>query len=64
MFQEQMQAHHQLTETLIEQAKTIRELSRTQAQTNSRLVEVTVEQTLTISQLSSALQKFTTEAKP
>ena len=62
MFQEQMQAHHQLAETLIEQAKTIRELSRTQAQTNSRLIEVTVEQTLIISQLSSALQKFTPEA--
>lgn len=53
MFQEQMQVHRQLAETLIEQAKTISELSRTQAQTNSRLVEVTVEQALTISKLSS-----------
>ncbi|PSB32255.1 GIY-YIG nuclease family protein [Chlorogloea sp. CCALA 695] len=64
MFEKQMQVHCQLTETLVEQAKTISELSRTQAETNSRLVEVTVEQALTISQLSSALQKFTTEAKP
>ncbi len=55
MVQEQMQVHRQLAETLIEQAKTISELSRTQAQTNSRLVEVTVEQALTISKLSSTL---------
>ena len=54
MFQEQMQTHRQLTETLVEQAKTISELSRTQAETNNRLVEVTVEQALTISKLSSA----------
>ncbi|MBW4663921.1 MAG: hypothetical protein KME01_06920 [Chroococcus sp. CMT-3BRIN-NPC107] len=55
MFQEQMQVHRQLADTLIEQAKTISELSRTQAQTNSQLVEVTVEQAQTISKLSSAL---------
>jgi predicted GIY-YIG superfamily endonuclease len=52
MFQEQMQVHRQLTETLVEQAKTISELSRSQAETNNRLVEVTVEQALTISKLS------------
>lgn len=63
MLQEQMQAYHQLTETLVEQAKTISELSRTQAETNSRLVEVTVEQALTINQLSSALQSSTGEVK-
>lgn len=57
MFQEQIQTHHQLTETLVEQAKTISELSRTQAETNSRLAEVTVEQALTISKLSSALKE-------
>lgn len=53
MFQKQMQVHCQLTETLVEQAKTISELSRTQAETNNRLIEVTVEQALTISKLSS-----------
>lgn len=55
MLQEQMQVHRQPADTLIEQAKTISELSRTQAQTNSRLVEVTVEQAQTISKLSGAL---------
>ncbi len=55
MFQEQIQIHRQLADTLIEQAKTISELSRSQAQTNSQLVEVTVEQAQTISKLSSAL---------
>jgi hypothetical protein len=57
MFQEQMQIHRQLAETLIEQAKNISELSRNQAQTNSQLVQVTAEQALTISQLSTALEK-------
>ncbi len=62
MFQAQIQVHRQLTETLVEQAKTISELSRTQAETNNRLVEVTVEQALTISK--SNVQLFTTEVKP
>ncbi len=57
MFQEQMQTHHQLTETLVEQAKVISELSRTQVETNSQLAEVTAEQALTISKLSSALEE-------
>lgn len=37
MFQEQMQAYRQLTEALVEQAKVIGELSRTQAKINSRI---------------------------
>lgn len=37
MFQEQMQAYRQMTEALVEQAKVISELSRTQGETNSRL---------------------------
>jgi hypothetical protein len=36
MFQEQMQAHRQLTEALVEQAKAISELSRTQAETKMK----------------------------
>ena len=63
MFQEQMQGHRQLTEALVEQAKVISELSRTQAETNSRLVEVTVEQALTISKLSCALEETCDEDK-
>ena len=63
MFQEQMQAHRQLTEALVEQAKVISELSRTQAETNSRLVEVTVEQALTISKLSCAFEETCDEDK-
>lgn len=52
-----MQANCQLTEALVEQAKVISELSRTQAETNSQLAKVTVEQALTISELSSALEE-------
>ena len=37
MFQEQMQGYRQMTEALVEQAKVISELSRTQAETNSHI---------------------------
>lgn len=63
MFQKQIQAHYQLTEMLVEQAKTIGELSRTQAQTNNRLLEVTAEQVVTISKISSALKETCTSEK-
>ena len=52
MFQDQMQIHRQLTEILVEQAKTISELSRNQAQTNNQLLKVAKEQAHTISKLS------------
>ena len=51
MFQEQMQIHRQLTETLVEQAKTISKLSRNQAETNNQLLKVAKEQAHTISKL-------------
>lgn len=60
---DQMQASHQLAEALVEQAKVVSELSRSQAETNSRLAEVTVEQALTISELSRALEKTRYENK-
>jgi len=52
MFQKQMQIHRQLTETLVEQAKTISKLSRNQAETNNQLLKVAKEQAHTISKLS------------
>lgn len=63
MFHEQMQAHRQLTEALVEQAKAISELSRTQAETNSQLSKVTVEQAVAISKLSRALEETRYEDK-
>lgn len=62
-FQEQMQAHRQLTEALVEQAKVISDLSRTQSETNSRLAKVTVEQALTISKLSRTFKEIRYEDK-
>ena len=55
MFQEQMNAHRQLTEALVEQAKAISELSRTQAETNSR--SKSAQQALTSDKLSSILEE-------
>ncbi len=57
MFQEQLQAHRQLTEAIVEQAKAISDLSRTQTETHTRLSKVTVEQALTINKLSSILEE-------
>jgi hypothetical protein len=63
MFQHQIQAHYQLTETLVAQAKTISQLSCTQAETNNRLLEVATEQALTISKLSSTLEETRTSER-
>ncbi len=53
---EQMQTHRQLTEALVEQVKTISELSRIQAETNSQLSKVAVEQALAIRKLSGVAE--------